>query len=255
MRRNRILQLLNDNRAAARQFNIVANADNEVTIYLYDVIVQDDWFGGVAAEQFVRELAGITADVIHLRINSPGGDVFGARAMEAALRGHSAKIVAHIDGLAASAASFLLMAADEIEIADGGFVMIHNAWTIAWGNAADMRSQADLLDKIDATLVKTYADRTGKPADEITSWMAAETWFNADEAIANGFADRKAEFGNAQASQANARTWNLGAFSNAPQPPASSPALAPAARQATPTLPPPPDFAAMRRRLDLANRT
>ncbi|MGA4005999.1 head maturation protease, ClpP-related [Ralstonia nicotianae] len=252
MRQNKILQLLSDNRAAARVFNVVASGENEVTMYLYDYIVSDDWWGGVSATTFVKELAGITADVIHLRVNSPGGDVFAARAMETALRGHSAKVIAHVDGLAASAASFLIMAADEVEISDGAFLMIHKAWTALWGNADDLRSEADLLDKIDATLVRTYEQRSGQSADDISAWMKAETWFGADEAIEKGFADRKTD-ATAQPS-AKASAWNLQAYSNAPKPARSEPtapvnAPEPAAREHV------PDFAAMRRRLDLAQRT
>jgi ATP-dependent Clp protease protease subunit len=259
MRQNRILQLLNENRQAPRRFGIEASTEgDEVTLYLYDVIVSDDYWGGVSATSFVKELAGITAGTIHLRINSPGGDVFGARAMEAAIRGHSARVVAHIDGLAASAASFLAMAADEIEISEGGFFMIHKAWTIGVGNADDMRGQADLLDKIDASLVNTYAKRTGKDAEEISAWMAAETWFNSEEALANGFADRLAQ----PAEKAQASAWNLGAYTNAPAPGApranaEPPAAPPVANEPEAPPEPPraaPDFAAMKRRLDLQNR-
>ncbi|WP_020201875.1 head maturation protease, ClpP-related [Cupriavidus sp. WS] len=255
MRRNKILQLLSDNRAAARAFNVVASADDEVTIYLYDYIVSDDYWGGVSATTFVKELASITAGVIRLRVNSPGGDVFAARAMEAALRGHSAKIIGHVDGLAASAASFLIMAADEIEISDGAFVMIHKAWTALWGNADDLRSEADLLDKIDGTLINTYAQRTGQAADDIAAWMAAETWFNADEAIERGFADRKAVDTKAEA---RASAWNLRAFSNAPAkargaPPAQEPENEPPVN-VVPAPEPDHDVQAMRRRLDLASR-
>ncbi|WP_296228580.1 head maturation protease, ClpP-related [Ralstonia sp. UBA689] len=252
MRQNKILQLLSDNCAAARVFNVVASGDNEVTVYLYDYIVSDDWWGGVSATTFVKELAGITADVIHLRVNSPGGDVFAARAMETALRGHSAKVIAHVDGLAASAASFLIMAADEIEISDGGFLMIHKAWTALWGNADDLRSEADLLDKIDATLVRTYGQRSGQSVDDISAWMAAETWFGADEAVEKGFADRKAD-ATAQPS-AKASAWNLQAYSNAPKPPSNEPS-APVNAHAPTTRAQAPDFSAMRRRLDLAQRT
>ncbi|MCO5412857.1 MULTISPECIES: head maturation protease, ClpP-related [Ralstonia] len=252
MRQNKILQLLSDNRAAARVFNVVASGDNEVTVYLYDYIVSDDWWGGVSATTFVKELAGITADVIHLRVNSPGGDVFAARAMETALRGHSAKVIAHVDGLAASAASFLIMAADEIEISDGAFLMIHKAWTALWGNADDLRSEADLLDKIDATLVRTYEQRSGQSADDISAWMTAETWFGADEAVEKGFADRKAD-ASAQPS-AKASAWNLQAYSNAPKPASNEPA-APVNAPAQTTRAQAPDFSAMRRRLDLAQRT
>lgn len=257
MRPNRILQLLNENRQAPRRFGIEASTEgDEVTLYLYDVIVSDDYWGGVSAQAFVKELAGITASTIHLRINSPGGDVFGARAMEAAIRGHSARVIAHIDGLAASAASFLAMAADEIEIADGGFFMIHKAWTFAMGNADDLRSQSDLLEKIDASLANTYAKRTGQSADDIAAWMQAETWFNSAEALSNGFADRIAE----PAEKAQASAWTLSAYANAPGAPSEPPKVTPPAAQEPKQEPqgePPraaPDFAAMKRRLDLQQR-
>lgn len=263
MRHNKILQLLNDNRAAQRVFNVEASGDNEVTVYLYDTIVSDDYWGGVSATTFVKELAAITADVIHLRVNSPGGDVFAARAMETALRGHSARVIAHVDGLAASAASFLIMGADEIEISDSGFLMIHKAWSWAWGNADELRATADVLEKIDGTLVATYQTRTGQSAEDIAAWMTAETWFTADEAVEKKFADRKA--GEAQQASAKASAWNLRAYANAPRPaavampsqaaPAPAPHVPPQQAQQQALSQPLPDFAAMRRRLNLAQRT
>ncbi|CAG4906161.1 head maturation protease, ClpP-related [Paraburkholderia saeva] len=259
MRQNRILQLLNDNRSAPRAFRVQASDDaSEVTVYLYDVIVTEDWYGGVSATAFVQALASITADTIHLRINSPGGDVFAARAMETAIRGHSAKVVAHVDGVAASAASFVMLAADEVEISDGAFVMIHKAWSFAMGNADDLKETAKLLDAVDASLVRTYAKETGQDEADIAAWMAAETWFTSDEAVTNGFADRLANGDDA----AQASAWNLSAFSNAPKPkaqPGSQEANDPASEPAPAATPvanakPEPDFAAMKRRLDLQQR-
>lgn len=210
---NPYLQLLARNKGRG-EFKAEA-AEDSATIYLYDAIVSSDleaeWFGGVAPKSFINELKAIKADTIHLRINSPGGSVFAARAMEQAMREHPAKIVAHIDGYAASAASFLMMAADEIQIAPGAMVMIHKAWTGMWGNADDLRKEADLLDKIDDTLVSTYAARTGKEAEQIADWMAAETWFTAQEAVESGFADAIAE------SSAKAKAWDLSAYVNAPK--------------------------------------
>lgn len=254
MRRNKILQLLSDNRSAERFFNVVDSGDDEVTVYLYDYIVADDYWGGISALTFARELAGITASVIRLRVDSPGGDVFAARAMEAAIRGHSAKVIAHVDGLAASAASFLIMAADEIEISEGGFVMIHKAWTALWGNADDLRAEADLLDKIDGTLVATYAKRSGQADTDIAEWMKAETWFAGAEAVEKGFADRLAN--SDTKTQARASAWNLRAYSNAPKPAAkpmqnTSPE---SAIEPSPAAPAVPDLSAMQRRLDLATR-
>ena len=219
--RNRLIQLLADNRQVPdRKFEVrnLEESGGEAEILLYDAIVDSEleaeWWGGVAPESFVRALREIDASTIHLRINSPGGSVFAARAMETALREHKARIVVHIDALAASAASFLAMAGDEIVIAKGAMVMIHKAWTYAWGNATELTKTAALLDKIDGTLVETYVDRTGQSADDVSQWMADETWFTAQEAVDLGFADRVAE--PAATTGAHA-AWNLRAYLRAPE--------------------------------------
>jgi len=220
---NPMLKLFNDNRGAPlRQFAVNALADGSAEIMLYDVIVNDaleaEYFGGVAPEPFIAALKAIDAPTIHLRINSPGGSVFGARAMETALREHPARIVAHIDALAASAASFLAMAGDEIVMSKGAMMMVHKAWVFDMGNADDLRRTADLLDKIDGTLVDTYAARSKADAATVDAWMAAETWFTADEAVAAGLADSVAN----TEPKAKAR-WNLSAYGHAPkaEPPAA----------------------------------
>lgn len=139
------------------------------------------------------ELNAITTQTIHLRINSPGGDVFEARAMATAVRTHSAKVIAHIDGVAASCASWIALSADEVEIAQGAFFMVHNSWTWTIGNKADHAASIKLLEKIDGSIVRDYQEKTGKATTQIQQWMDEETWFTADEALAAGFADRIAD--------------------------------------------------------------
>ena len=216
--KNRLNKLYADNRkAAARKFEVVAKADSsEVDIFLYDHIVSSEdeaeWWGGVAPESFVKAVYAVDpSHTINLRVNSPGGSVFAARAMEQALRAHKGKVVVHIDGLAASAATFVSMAGDEIVMSKGAMFMIHKAWTCMWGNAEDLRKEADLMDKIDGTLAETYADKTGKDIAAITEWMAAETWFTAQEALDAGFATSIAE------AEAKALAWDLSAYENAPK--------------------------------------
>lgn len=215
-----LLKLLADNRQAQRRFEVKAQGDT-AEVFLYDAIVSSteeaEWFGGVAPEPFVKALRAIDAKTINLRINSPGGSVFAARAIEQALRDHPAKVVAHIDGLAASAATFITMAADEVVMGKGALFMIHKAWTGMYGNADALRAEAELLDKIDGTLADTYAERTKQSRERIADWMAAETWFTAAEAVEHGFADRVAE------SAPKAGAWNLSAYSNAPEAPAADP--------------------------------
>jgi ATP-dependent Clp protease protease subunit len=191
-------------------------ATTDATIYLYDMIVDSDieaeFWGGVSPKAFIDALNALTAPTIHLRVNSPGGSVFAARAIEQAIREHKSTVIAHVDGLAASAASFLIMAADSIEMAPGAFLMIHKAWTIAYGNSEDMTKTATLLDQIDGSLVKTYAARTGQTPETIISMMADETWIDAENAVGLGFAD-----GVSAEKKAQAQTWDLSAFSSAPK--------------------------------------
>lgn len=199
----RFRALVMTNRTTPRRYEIRQEAD-EATVYLYDLI---DPYWGVGAAQFVKDLSTISASTIHLRINSPGGDVFDGRAMATALREHKARVVAHIDGLAASAATYAVMAADEVEIAQGAMVMIHRAASLTWGNAEDMRKLADVLDKIDDSLVAEYVRETGQDEETIRAWYDAETWFTAEEAVEHGFADRLSE-----GTGAVENAWDLSAF-------------------------------------------
>lgn len=160
--------------------------EGEVEVLVYDQI----GYWGITAEEFVREIKQIDAETIHLRIDSPGGDVFMARSMKTALEQHSARVIAHVDGLAASAASYLMLAADEVEIAKGAFVMIHNAWVIMLGDKSDLREEADLLEKIDGSFADDYVKKTGRTKDAMTKLMDDETWFEAEEALEIGLVDR-----------------------------------------------------------------
>lgn len=157
-------------------------------IYLYDEI-GPAYYGLLDAKWMVDELAKAGGQDVEIRINSPGGSVFEGQAMYTLLRGYGGKVTAQIDSLAASAASFVAMAASKIQIAENAMVMIHNAWGFAMGNAGDMRKTAELLDKIDAGLVAQYAARTKQTEEQIREWMAAETWMDAKEAVERGFAD------------------------------------------------------------------
>src|SRR5207253_6923560 len=155
---------------------------------------------------------------------SPGGDVFAAQSIAAALERHKAKVVAHIDGLAASAATAIAVACDEVYMAAGSMFMIHNAWTFAVGDKNDFMDTAALLEKVDSTLADRYAKRTGKKAPEMAALMDAETWFTADEAVAAGFANAL-ELEEESTPGAKARAmWNLAAFEHAPAAPPSPPA-------------------------------
>lgn len=212
----KLLNLAQDNKGKGSGLRAEASGTDWTTLYVYDVI---DAFWGVSASDFARELAAITTPNIALRINSPGGDVFEARAMMTAISDHPANIVAYVDGLAASAATALTLACNSVEMADGAFYMIHQAWTFAMGNADDMTATAGLLAKVDGVLVDGYAKKSGKKADEVLALMKAETWFTAQEAVDAGLADKITDASGKQAKAAaqNARTFNLAAFGNAPK--------------------------------------
>lgn len=148
------------------------------------------WDGGITAERFASSLGALGAVAeINLRINSSGGDIFEGFAIYNLLNRHSAKIVVDIDGVAASIASVIAMAGDEIRMAENAMLMIHDPWTVVAGSAVELRSQADVLDKLKASVVGVYAARTDKGAEELSALMSAETWYTAAEAEEAGFAD------------------------------------------------------------------
>lgn len=168
-------------------FRMEAQEGSSADVYIYDVI--DSWWG-VNASEFVKELAALDVETINLYVNSPGGSVFDGTAIMNAIRRHKAHVVAIVDGLAASAASFIVQAADEVVMGFGSEMMIHDASGICWGNAGDMRETADILDQLSQTIASVYAERAGGTADEWRDAMHAETWYTAEEAVAAGLADR-----------------------------------------------------------------
>ena len=175
-----------------RRFEVKNAADTQgkktFDVYLYDSV--GEWFGGVSAKTFIDAVnTGATgAEVLNLFINSPGGDCFEADAIYNFLCRFKGFIIVHIDGLAASAAATIAMAGDERHIAENAMMMIHNSWTQSTGSKGDIRKVADTLEKLDATIAGTYAAATGKPLEQITAWMDAETWFSAAESMDHGFA-------------------------------------------------------------------
>lgn len=211
MKMLRLLQLIKDNAGATQALTIRQEAD-VATVLLYGVI--GGYWGDIDAVSFAKQLAAIDAKTIHLRINSPGGDVFEARAMMTALRQHSAHVVGHIDGLAASAATGIAMACDEVEITRGANFMIHNAWTLALGNRHDMAAAAKMLEQVDGELADDYALRSKQDKAQVATWMNDETWMTANEAVERGFADRIVE---TVKTAENSATWNLAAYDNVPK--------------------------------------
>lgn len=166
---------------------------NEAEVYIYED-VGESWFGGVSAKQFATDLKALGAvDVINVHINSYGGAVFDGIAIYRNLVDHKAKVITHVDGVAASIASVIAMAGDEIKITEAGFMMIHNASAYAGGFAEDLRKTADVLDTVSGTIADVYEARTGQERDAIVDWMGAERWFTAAEAVELLFADTLVE--------------------------------------------------------------
>jgi ATP-dependent Clp protease protease subunit len=146
---------------------------------------------GVSAKGFLAELGALPDGMpLDLRLNSPGGSVFDAVAIFNALTRHAGPITVWIDGIAASAASYVAMAGDEIIMPENAFLMIHDPSGIVMGTAADMREMAATMDKIAGSMIRGYAGRSGRSEEEIAALMAAETWFDAKDALHLGLVDR-----------------------------------------------------------------
>lgn len=168
-------------------------------LYVYSVI-GSSWFEeGVTANAVKDALAAMSGvKTLNIFINSEGGDVFEAKAIYSLIKrfstDNSAEIVVHIDGLAASAATFIAMAGDKIITSPAATWMVHEAWTVAMGNAADLRDSADLLDMMNEDIANIYATRTGRSVEEMRDLMAKETWMNAEQALKEKFTDEIASY-------------------------------------------------------------
>lgn len=166
-------------------FRIENATAEEATVYIYDEI----GFWGTSAAGFVDQLNAITAPKLAIRINSPGGDVFDGVAIHSALMASKSHITVHIDGIAASAASFIAMAGDNIVMARNATMMIHEASGLVWGNKRDCKKQMELLDKLDGNIADMYSLQAGGTAEEWMARMEAETWYTGREALAAGLVD------------------------------------------------------------------
>lgn len=185
-------------------------------IAIYDEI----GYFGVTAGDFLDELKALQVDRIDVRINSPGGDVWDGLAIYNSLRDHPATVTTYVDGLAASAASIIVQAGDRRVAAKASELMIHEAWGLVVGNAADMRDAADRLDQASGVIAGVYADRAGGTIDGWREAMRSESWYTGAEAADAGLVDEVA--GASPAEPAN--SWDLSIYSyagrdSAPAPP------------------------------------
>jgi ATP-dependent protease ClpP protease subunit len=170
-------------------FKIQAKADSFAEIFIYDEIGAF----GITAKDFITDYKAIvkaSTVSIDIHINSIGGEVFQGNAIYSFLASQQRQINVFIEGIAASIASVIAMAGDTINIAANAMLMVHNPAGVVIGEARDMRKMADTLDKIKDTIINAYQKKTLKNADVLAEFMDAETWFTAEEAVTNGFADQ-----------------------------------------------------------------
>ncbi|ELY2765866.1 head maturation protease, ClpP-related [Cronobacter sakazakii] len=166
-----------------------ANAD-ENSISIFDVIGADYWGDGVTASRIAGALRSLDGADVTVNINSPGGDMFEGLAIYNLLREYRGKVTVKVLGLAASAASIIAMAGDDIQIGRGAFLMIHNCWVYAMGNRHDLAQIAADMEPFDKAMGDIYSARTGLGMDEVAAMMDGETYIGGSDAVEKGFADR-----------------------------------------------------------------
>lgn len=178
-------------RSAVARWNpaIQARASDDASIGIFEQI-GDDWFGeGVTAKRISAALRSIGGADVTVNINSPGGDMFEGLAIYNLLREYEGNVTVNVLGLAASAASLIAMAGDQVHIGRAAFLMIHNCWVVAIGNKADLRAAADTIEPFDAAMASVYCARSGLDEKAVAELMDAETWIGGEQAIEQGFAD------------------------------------------------------------------
>lgn len=168
----------------------IIDKQERAEIWIYEQIGEDWWTGeGITSKGFQKELSSIKAKQIDLHINSPGGNVFDGLTIYNLLKQHPATITTYIDGLAASIASVIALAGDNVTMAENALWMMHNPSGMVMGTSQDMRSMADVLDKVRGSIATAYVGKSGKEEGEIYSLMDSETWMTAWEAKSAGLVD------------------------------------------------------------------
>lgn len=185
-----------DIKATKKPFQIVNKSETVAEVLLYGAIGESFFESSITAKAFVEELKKLPKNTkeIQLRVNSPGGSVFDGMTIYENLRKEARngrKIVAYVDGMAASIASVIIMAADEIIVGDGSMIMIHKPMVGAFGNSMELERMINILDKIEEQMISIYAKKTGQSRMEIAKALAEETYYTSDEALDLGLADSK----------------------------------------------------------------
>lgn len=182
-------------------FKASVQSDNVLELRIYTEIGADMFGNGLTAETVAEALdqVGDSCNRILLRINSPGGDCFEGVAIRSLLRSQNKPIDVCIDGLAASAATIIAMAGDNIQMAPGAMMMIHDAWSICIGKDTDMHQMGDVLTKVSSSIAEVYVERTGQTVDELSAVMDREAWLTGKECIDMGLADGMSEKADARA--------------------------------------------------------
>ena len=168
---------------------IRAAAGDDNSISIFDVIGRDYWDEGVTAKRIAGVLRSMNGEDVTVNINSPGGDMFEGLAIYNLLREYQGKVTVKVLGIAASAASIIAMAGDEIQIGRGAFLMIHNCWVVAMGNRHDFTELSAYLEPFDNAMADIYAARSGLDAETVQKLMDAESYIGGSDAVEKGLAD------------------------------------------------------------------
>jgi ATP-dependent protease ClpP protease subunit len=175
-----------------KNFSVINKSVSTAEIDLYGPI-GGYWYDAITLNDISNALKDLpeTVNTIELRVNSPGGDVFEGISIYNRLKSHKAKVIAYVDGMAASIASIIIQAADEIVMGDGAEIMVHKPLSFTYGNASDLENVIQRLDEVEERLLSIYQKATGIDRTELRGMLADETYMDADQAIEKGFASRK----------------------------------------------------------------
>ena len=199
-------------------WNIVKNDDKNAELMLYGDIAESLWGDTISAKEVTEYLADLDVENINVYINSNGGVVDTAIAINNALRRHKAKVTVNIDGIAASAATLITCAGDTVRMPKNALFMIHNPSTIAMGDSEEMRKQADVLEKYKNSITETYLQKVNIDKEKLSELMDNETWLNAEEALEYGFIDEIIENADIQVVEnkviSNNMVFNMAEFKN-----------------------------------------